>query len=114
MDELNLAARFGGGEDERMPLPMRKRKRKTIPGTGMEKPTVIDDEDMGDKMDLDLDLEEEPEEEGGAFADLVERMQGASASAGRAAEKRKKMKGKSRPGNDSLRAEFRDRPGEEA
>jgi len=93
MDELNLAARFGGG-DERMPMPMRKRKRKTIPGTGMEKPTVIDeDEDMGEGLDLDLE-EEEPEEEGGAFADLVERMQGASASAGRAAEKRKKMKGK--------------------
>ena len=86
MDELNLADRFSSEEDERMPLPMRKRKRKTIPGTGMEKPTVIEDE-----MDLDL---EEPEDEDGAFADLVERMQGASASAGRAAERRKKLRGK--------------------
>lgn len=94
MDELNLAARFGGGEDERMPLP-RKRKRKTVPGTGMEKPKVRfeDEDEMGDK--LDIDLEEEPEEEeDNPFRKIIDEMQGSSASAGRAAEKRKKMKGK--------------------
>lgn len=96
MDELNLAARFGGGEDERMPMP-RKRKRKTIPGTGMEKPTVRfeDEDEMGDE--LDLDLEEEPEEDMGEdnpFKQILNDMQGRSASEGRAAERRKKLKGK--------------------
>lgn len=109
MDELNLAARFGGDEDERMPFPARKRKRKTIPGTGMEKPTIRfeDEDENGEGVELDLDEEEEPEEDG-AFADLVDRMRGASASAGRANERRKKSK-LPRRGNDSLRAEFEDR-----
>ena len=94
MDELNLAARFGGGEDERMPLP-RKRKRKTVPGTGMEKPKVRfeDEDEMGDE--LDIDLEEEPEEEeDNPFRKFIDEMQGSSASAGRAAARRRKMKGK--------------------
>ena len=105
MDELNLAARFGGDEDERMPFPARKRKRKTIPGTGMEKPTVRfedeDEDENGEGVELDLEEEEEPEEDG-AFADLVDRMRGASASAGRANERRKKLKGKlpARPSRD--------------
>ena len=96
MDELNLAARFGGGADERMPIP-RKRKRKTIPGTGMEKPKVRfeDEDDMGDELDLELD--EEPEEDMGEdnpFKQILEDMQGGSASEGRAAARRKKLKGK--------------------
>ena len=88
MDELNLGARFGGPE-ERMPMPMRKRKRRMIPGVGMEKPSeVFEDEEGPDGLEaLDEDLGELEEDD--AFKDLVDRMAGASASAGRAAKKRK-------------------------
>ena len=119
MDELNLADRFGGKEDER-PMP-RKKKRRTIPGTGMEKPTVRfeDEDEMGfGPLAEGLDDEEEDEdgldEEGNPFDAILKDMQGESASAKRAREKRKKMKANPRRfGDDSLRAEFAARPGEE-
>ena len=109
MDEFNLTDRFSGEMNERMPMP-RKKKRKTIPGTGMEKPKVRfeDEEEMGfgplaEGLEDEEDIEESPN-----FEDLVSRLEGESASAGRARAKRK-AKAKSRFGNDSLRAEFADR-----
>ena len=127
MDELNLADRFAKKDDER-PVPSRgklKRLRRGKTGVGMEKPQDIDlpedrempgDEDMpeedveaprsemknliGEAEDMaDIDEDE-------AFTDLVDRMEGGSASAGRARAKRRAMK---KPGNDGLRAEFADR-----
>ena len=109
MDEFNLASRFASEEDER---PMRgrgrvKRLRKGRTGVGMEKPEDViipEDEEMpelplGDEEEnMPLpDFGEGPEpdiEEDAAFEDLVDRMEGGSASAGRAAARRDKLKGR--------------------
>jgi hypothetical protein len=117
MDEFNLADRFA--EDDQRPnhFPVKRKKRRFVPGTGMQKPFDTEDEteheihhlgeeeDMEDMEEFGGPEEEEPEEDD-AFRDLVGRLAGASASEGRAA-KRRKMRAK--PGNDSLRAEFADR-----
>ena len=113
MDEFNLTDRFSGEMNERMPLP-RKKKRKTIPGTGMEKPKVRfeDEEEMGFGP-LAEGLEDEEEDLGGEenpFDEILKDMQGGSASERRAKEKRKKAKANPRRfGDVSLRAEFLDR-----
>lgn len=115
MDEFNLADRFA--EDDQRPnhFPMKRKKRRFVPGTGMEKPFDTEDaterevRDLGDEEnmeDMEEFGEEEAPEEDEAFRELVNRMSGGSASEGRAKKRRQMMR---RPGNDSLRAEFADR-----
>jgi len=105
MDEFNLASRFAEDEDE---VPRRGRgkiKRLRKRGVGLEKP---EDVEVPEEEDLDMEDEELPDlpmDEGGfpgfgpdedmeedeAFTDLVDRLEGASASMGR---RRAKMKGR--------------------
>lgn len=115
-EEMNLASKLGG------PRGKLKRLRKGKTGVGMEKPVDIDipeeDEEMPDMPMSDMPMPEREEledvgegiegnmEEDEAFLDLVNRMEGESASAGRARKRRDAMR---KPGNDSLRAEFADR-----
>lgn len=132
MDELNLASRFGPDDEEDQRPNRRKKKPRFRTGVGMEKPVEAVDEveddiggiemepgeerspaemppmgDLGEDIGPMLPDEEEPEEDA-AFEDLVSRMEGESASAGRA-KKRRVLAKKAKPGNDSLRAEFADR-----
>lgn len=108
MDELNLASRLAGGEDER-PAPRGRGKLKRIrkKGVGMEKPTDVEipeeEEETPDREGLPpLDLEafggpapeDEEMEEDETFRDLVDRMEGGSASMGRANARRAKLKGR--------------------
>jgi hypothetical protein len=111
MEELNLASMFAK-DDENDPRPNRKRKRpiRARTGVGMEKPEEpsIDsvEDDLGEGGEpAELAPDEETPEEDEAFEALLSRMEGGSASEGRAAKKRKLPK----PGPDSLRAEFKDR-----
>jgi len=112
-EEMNLASKFGG------PRGKLKRLRKGKTGVGMEKPVDIDIpeeeaeaelelpvlEDEAELADIDAGIEGDMEEDE-AFLDLLNRMEGESASAGRARKRREAMR---KPGNDSLRAEFADR-----
>ena len=96
MDEFNLAARFDEDEEPRRSRGKLKRLRPGKTGVGMEKPTDIDiPEDLPEKDEegpgLDIDVEMEDDD---AFQDLVSRMEGQSASAGRAAAKHAKLKGR--------------------
>ena len=117
MDEFNLAARFAGDEDER-PRHGRgkiRRLRRGKTGVGMEKPEVLegpeDEEDLdlpeegedlpdlpfgeeGDLPDIGEGPDMEEDEEDPAFMDLLDRMESGSASEGRAAAKREKLKGR--------------------
>ena len=123
MDEFNLASRFAQDDEEDQRPNRRKRKPRFRTGVGMEKPVEAPEEESvpaeeGESMDMpgpvgDLggapelvgpELPEEGEDE--AFDALVSRLEGESASAGRAKKRRAAMK---KPGNDSLRAEFADR-----
>lgn len=105
MDEFNLASRFAKDEDEepRRGRGKLKRFRPGKTGVGMEKPADLDvPEDEKDMPEEDLDIpkkkpfpDEEPDmEEDDAFRDLVDRMEGESASAGRASARRAKLKGR--------------------
>lgn len=107
MDEFNLASRFAKDEDEepRRGRGKLKRFRPGKTGVGMEKPADLDiPEDEEDLPEEDLDTpekkpfpDEEPDldmEEDDAFRDLVDRMEGESASAGRASARRAKLKGR--------------------
>jgi hypothetical protein len=122
MDELNLASHFAGDDEEDQRPNRRKRKPRFHTGVGMEKPVeeadILDDiggveADPGEHSPAEIpagepDLMPAPDEEGedDAFEALVGRMEGESASAGRA-RKRRAMQRK--PGNDSLRKELADR-----
>lgn len=119
MDELNLAARFGRDDENDQRPNRRKRPLRLHTGVGMEKPeepvdSVEDDiggveTEPGERSPAEKTPrpELEPEEgEDEAFADLVSRLEGESASEGRARKRRAKPV---KPGNDSLRAEFADR-----
>lgn len=103
-EEMNLASKFGG------PRGKLKRLRKGKTGVGMEKPTDIEipeeDEEMPEELSgremppLDLGAfggpapEDEELENDEAFRDLVDRMEGGSASMGRANARRAKLKGR--------------------
>ena len=111
MDELNLASRFARDEEEDQ-RPNRKRRPRFHTGVGMEKPEPIDsveddaggvETEPGERSPAEIRPEEDE-----AFENLVSRMEGASASAGRARKLRAAAKNR-KPGNDSLRAEFADR-----
>ena len=97
-EEMNLASRIGG--------PKGKLKRIRKKGVGMEKPTDVEipeEEEAPDREGLPpLDLEafggpapeDEEMEEDETFRDLVDRMEGGSASMGRANARRAKLKGR--------------------
>ena len=116
MDELNLAARFGRDDENDQRPNRRKRPLRLRTGVGMEKPeepvdSVEDDiggveTEPGERSPAEkIGPMPEPEEDE-AFEDLVSRLEGESASAGRARKRRAKA---AKPGNDSLRAELADR-----
>jgi len=100
MDEFNLASRFAEDEDEAPRRGRGKIKRLRKRGVGLEKPEDVEipEEEMDEELpDLPMgggfpgiELEEDMEEDE-AFDDLVSRLEGSSASAGR---RRAKMKGR--------------------
>ena len=124
MDEFNLASRFAKEEDEEPSRGRGKLKRLRPgrTGVGMEKPAshgkVVGEGSVGvekteiaaDDMNVRPGVDEESEidsprrtgtqipeadmEEDDAFLDLVDRMEGESASAGRASARRAKLKGR--------------------
>ena len=124
MDEFNFASRFAQDDEEDQRPNRRKKKPRFRTGVGMEKPVEIEtpeeEMELGEEGPADLppidagvglapepiDAPEEGEDE--AFDALVSRLEGESASAGRA-KKRRAVAKKAKPGNDSLRAEFADR-----
>ncbi|MBP5272213.1 MAG: hypothetical protein ILO43_04520 [Clostridia bacterium] len=123
MDEFNLASRFAQDDEEDQRPNRRRKKPRFRTGVGMEKPVeetdILDDiggieTEPGEKSPAEIPPmdelgEEEPEEgEDEAFDALVSRLEGESASSGRAKKRRALVK-KAKPGNDSLRKEFADR-----
>ena len=108
MDEFNLASRFSSEEDERPVRGRGKIRRLRKRGVGLEKPEDVEVPEDEEDMDLpegedmpDLPIggpEEEPLdediEEDANFLDLLDRMEGGSASAGRADARRRKLKGR--------------------
>lgn len=126
MDEFNLASRFSQDDEEDQRPNRRKKKPRFRTGVGMEKPVEIEtpeeeeEMELGEEVPTDLppidagvgltpdpiDTPEEGEDE--AFDALVSRLEGESASSGRAKKRRAQAK-KAKPGNDSLRIEFADR-----
>lgn len=108
MDEFNLASRFASEEDEppRRSRGKLKRLRRGRTGVGLEKPEDLPLEPGEEKEDLGPELGDEgpafdsevsdvgADEEDDAFRDLLDRMEGESASAGRASARRAKLKGR--------------------
>lgn len=118
MDEFNLSSRFAQDDEEDQRPNRRKKKPRFRTGVGMEKPVeetdILDDiggieTEPGEKSPAEMppmdELGEEEPEDDEAFDALVSRLEGESASAGRARKRRAAKK----PGNDSLRKEFADR-----